>query len=88
MAGALRTAGCLLTICGLAADAAAQMENPVEILAVRVREQGLACDRPVKAEQDMAASRPLGAVWVLQCSNASYRIVLHPDMAAQIDVLR
>lgn len=88
MAGAVRAIGCLLSIGGFAAEAAAQMENPVEILAVRVREQGHVCERPIKAEQDLAASRPLGAVWILQCSNASYRVVLHPDMAAEIDVLQ
>lgn len=88
MAGAVRAIGCLLSIGGFAAEAVAQMENPVGILAVRVREQGHVCERPIKAEQDLAASRPLGAVWILQCSNASYRVVLHPDMAAEIDVLQ
>lgn len=72
----------------LAAEVAAQMENPLEILAVRVREQGHPCDRPIKAERDQGASQPMGAVWLLQCSNGSYRVVLHPDMGAQIEVLR
>ena len=73
---------------GFAIDCAAQMENPLEILAVRVREQGHACDKPIKAERDQEASQPMGAVWILQCSNASYRITLHPDMAAKIDIMR
>lgn len=72
----------------LAGDVAAQMENPLEILAVRVREQGHACDTPIKAERDQRASKPMATVWVLQCSNASYRVVLHPDMGAQIEVIR
>jgi hypothetical protein len=84
---ALLPVGCLLMIGGFVAEAAAQMENPLEILAVRVREQGLACDMPLKAERDQEASRPLSTVWFLQCSNASYRLVLTPNMAAQIELL-
>lgn len=73
---------------GSAEAAAQQLENSLEILAVRVREQGHACDRPLKAEQDLSASRPMSKVWLLQCSNASYRIALHPDMGAQIEVIK
>lgn len=72
---------------GFAPELAAQEETPIEILAVRVREQGYACERPVKAERDQAASRPLASVWLLECSNGRYRIVLHPDMGAQIQAL-
>lgn len=84
---ALLPIGCLLNMCGFVAEAVAQMEDPLEILAVRVRQQGHACDTPLKAERDLAASRPLNTVWFLQCSNASYRVVLVPDMAAQIEPL-
>jgi len=72
---------------GFAPELAAQEETPIEILAVRVREQGYTCEQPVKAERDQSASRPLATVWLLECSNARYRIVLHPDMGAQIQAL-
>lgn len=72
---------------GFAPELAAQDETPIEILAVRVREQGYACERPVKAERDQSASRPLATAWLLECSEARYRVVLHPDMGAQIEVL-
>lgn len=79
---------CLLSALVSGDMATAQTEAPLEILAVRVREQGHACDKPIKAERDKEASEPHRAVWRLQCSNASYRIVLHPDMGAEIDVLK
>lgn len=70
----------------IAGDVVAQEEAPLEILAVRVREQGFPCDRPIKAERDQSASRPLSTVWFLDCSNARYRIVLHPDKGAEIQL--
>lgn len=77
----------LIALGVVAADAAAQQEAPLEILAVRVREQGHPCEKPIKAERDERASKPLSTVWFLQCSNARYRLVLHPDMGADIEVL-
>jgi len=73
---------------GFLPNAAAQTETPLDILAVRVREQGHPCDKPIKAERDQSASQPLATVWLLQCSNARYRVVLHPDMGAQIEVIK
>lgn len=71
---------------GLLADmAAAQVETPPEVLAVQARAQGHACDTPIRAEKDETASQPNRAVWRLECGNASYRIVLHPDRAAEIE---
>jgi len=67
--------------------AAAQVETPLDVLAVRVREQGYSCEKPINAVRDEAASQPNRTVWRLQCSNASYRVVLHPDMGAEIEVL-
>lgn len=66
---------------------AAQVETPLDVLAVRVREQGHVCEKPVKAERDESASTPNRTVWRLECTNASYRIVLHPDMGAEIKVI-
>lgn len=73
---------------GLLADlAAAQVETPLDVLAVRVRAQGHVCDKPIKAEKDETASKPNRTVWRLECGNASYRIVLHPDGAAEIEAI-
>jgi hypothetical protein len=65
-------------------DVIAQAEDPREILAVRVRAQGHVCDKAVKAERDPQLSRPDLPAWILECSNATYRVILDADMAARI----
>ncbi len=68
----------------LAAPALAQTDaDAATLVATQVRDQGLACADPVKAERDMNADGD--AVWLLTCSDASYRVRLIPDQAAQIE---
>jgi len=62
-------------------------QTAAEVLADQVRQQGQACERALGAERDEAASRPELPVWILRCSNASYRVRLVPDMAARIERL-
>ncbi len=77
----LSLAALTVTICApLAAQAAAN--DPTNIIAAQIRDQGYKCEQPQSAVQDMQASRPDEAVWVLQCEDASYRVRLDPDMAA------
>ena len=63
---------------------AAVAETPKEIIAAQIRMQGFACDKPVSAERDRAASRPNETVWLLKCEDHSYRVRLVPDMAADV----
>jgi hypothetical protein len=68
--------------------AAASAQAPKDTLAAQLRIQGYACGRPLRAIQDVKQSRPDHEVWVLKCSNATYRIARYPDMAAQVEKLR
>jgi hypothetical protein len=68
--------------------AAAEQETPKEIVAAQIRRQGYECGKAQSAEWDRAASKPDEAVWVLSCDNATYRVRLHPDMAAQVERLK
>lgn len=63
-------------------------EIPQEMLAAQIRMQGFACDKSLGAVRDKKRSRPDYAVWVLKCSNATYRIARAPDMAAKIERVR
>ncbi len=63
-----------------AADDGAQ-----DVLAAQVRDQGLACGKPQKAERDASWSKPDEAAWILTCDNATYRIRLDPHRAAKIE---
>jgi len=64
---------------------AAQEEMPADIIAVQIRKQGFACEVAQKAVRDRAASAPNAAVWILRCNNATYRVRLTPDMAAEVE---
>jgi hypothetical protein len=67
--------------------AAAQTDDAAagELVAIQVREQGLACADPVSAKRDPAADDD--AVWTLTCADASYRVRLIPDQAAKVEKL-
>lgn len=56
-----------------------------QLVAVQVRDQGLACADPVSAKRDPTANDD--AVWTLTCADASYRVRLVPDQAAQVEKL-
>lgn len=60
-------------------------DDPKNIVAAQIRAQGYKCEDPQSATQDMQASRPDEAVWVLQCEDARYRVRLDPDMAAKVE---
>jgi hypothetical protein len=63
-------------------------ETPKDVLAAQIRTQGVACDKALSAVRDAKRSKPDHEVWVLKCSNATYRISRFPDMAAQVEQLR
>ncbi|WP_027542822.1 hypothetical protein [Bradyrhizobium sp. WSM2254] len=63
-------------------------ETPQTMLAAQIRMQGFACDQALGARKDATRSRPDHAVWVLRCSNATYRVSRAPDMAAKVEPLR
>jgi len=62
-------------------------ETPQTILAAQIRTQGFTCDKALGAKRDRKRSQPDRAVWVLKCSNATYRVTRAPDMAAKVKPL-
>jgi hypothetical protein len=59
-----------------------------DLLAAQIRDQGYRCATPLSATKDLKRSRADEAVWVLRCTNASYRLRLVPDMAARVQRLK
>jgi hypothetical protein len=55
-----------------------------DIVADQVRSQGFACADPVSAQRDAEKSKPDEAFYVLTCADATYNVMLVPDMAAQV----
>jgi hypothetical protein len=84
----MRTVSILAISAVLASTVAAHAQNPQDELAAQVRIQGFACDKAIGATRDKKRSKPDYAVWVLKCSNATYRVSRAPDMAAKIEPLR
>jgi hypothetical protein len=84
----MRTASILAISAVLASTVTAHAQNPQDELAAQVRIQGFACDKAQGATRDKKRSKPDYAVWVLKCSNATYRVSRAPDMAAKIEPLR
>jgi hypothetical protein len=82
MAAALALTG-LSALAGVAQDA----DTAAGMIAAQIRTQGYACADPVSATRDRQASKPNMTVWFLRCGNASYRVLLVPDMAAQVTQL-
>ncbi|WFU70858.1 hypothetical protein [Bradyrhizobium sp. CB2312] len=81
----------LVLIAGLAPGGAvgqAAGETVQGMLATQIRSQGFVCDKALGATKDARRSRPDHGVWVLRCSNASYRVSRAPDMAAKVEPLR
>jgi len=72
----------------IGSPAQAAGETPRNVLAAQIRLQGVACDKPLSAVRDAKRSKPDHAVWVLKCSNATYRISRFPDMAAKVEQLQ
>jgi hypothetical protein len=84
----MRAASILAVFAVLASTIAAHAQQPQDELAAQVRIQGFACDKAQGATRDKKRSKPDYAVWVLKCSNATYRVSRAPDMAAKIVPLR
>lgn len=66
---------------------ASAQDGPKDDIAAQLRAQGYPCDAPQSAVQDMQASKPDEAVWVVTCEDSRYRVHLVPDMAAKVERL-
>jgi hypothetical protein len=56
-----------------------------DLVAAQLREQGYACEDPASAKRDPDSADAYGAIWIVSCKNASYRVQLVPDMAAEVE---
>ena len=74
---------CSVIAAAAGAGAAGAQERPAESIAAQIRTQGFRCDKALGAER--VSHAPNAAVWILRCGNATYRVRLTPDMAAQVD---
>ena len=78
----------VLFLSGLTGSTALAQETVQSMLAIQIRAQGFSCDKALGAVRDAKRSKPDYEVWVLRCSNATYRVSRAPDLAAKVQVLR
>jgi hypothetical protein len=78
----------VLFFSGLTGPAAQAQQTVQSVLAAQIRTQGFSCDKTLGAKKDTRRSKPDHEVWVLRCSNATYRVSRAPDMAAKVVVIR
>jgi hypothetical protein len=76
----------VLLVSGLTGSAAVAETVP-NILAAQIRTQGYPCDQALGAKKDARRSKPDHEVWVLRCSNATFRVSRAPDLAAKVEVI-
>lgn len=84
MRGLWLAVGVTMALPALAQDEAAM----ISVVANQIRSQGYACANPTSAKRDEAASVPLEPVYVLICENASYRVRIVPDQAADVTEIK
>jgi len=60
-------------------------EAAAAALAAELRRQGHRCEGQSNAERDAERSRPDETVWVVRCTNATYRMRLIPHQAAKVE---
>ena len=78
----------VLFLIGLSDSTALAQETVQTMLAAQIRTQGFTCDKTLGAKKDAKRSKPDREVWVLRCSNATYRVGRAPDMSAKVEVIR
>jgi hypothetical protein len=83
----LAVSGFSLAVACFACGAQAGEESSVEILAAKLRSQGFACEKAESARKDEGQSHPNETVWILNCTDGSYKMTLIPNMAARIEKL-
>jgi hypothetical protein len=76
----------LLALAFIGVTYACNAQTPADDVAAQIRSQGYRCDQPVAAKRDLRRSKT--AVWVLNCRNATFRVRLVPNAAAQVTKLK
>jgi hypothetical protein len=60
-------------------------EDPKDIVATAVRQNGYRCEEPQSAKPDPEHSAPDQKAWIIRCKNASYRVRFMGDTGAEVE---
>lgn len=84
----LATAICVTISVAAVEAAGSQASEDATIVSDQVRSQGYDCTEPVSAMPDTNGSRPDEQAYILECGNATYRVRLVPDQAAEVSKIK
>ena len=84
----IRSCLAILLCCAAMQFRQSSAQTTQDVLAAQIRLQGFACAQALRATRDAKLSKPDHDVWVLKCSNATYRVSRAPDMSAMVERLQ
>lgn len=62
-------------------------EDPVDVLASAVRQQGYVCDHPKGAKPDPENTSPGEEAWILHCEEQAFKVKFMGDTGANVEPL-
>ena len=74
--------------CDCLKDRAQDAALDVTVVADQVRSQGHSCTNPTSADRLAGESSPEEPVYLLTCEEATYRVRLVPDQAAEVTEIK
>jgi len=69
-----------------AANAMAQ-DDPTDLVAIAIRDNGQPCTNPTDARRDAEASSPDEQAWTISCDEGSYRVKFMGDTGAEVTAI-
>ena len=69
-----------------AANAMAQ-DDPIDMVAIAIRDNGQPCTNPTDARRDAEASSPDEQAWTISCDEGRYRVKFMGDTGAEVTAI-
>lgn len=82
-----RLAACLCVAAMLWVDFAAAQEDPKDVVAAAVRQNGYACTAPQEVSADPKDTSPDEKAWIIRCEERAYRVKFLGDRGAEVEPL-
>ncbi len=72
----------LLTVLGAVPGMA--QDDPTDLVAIAIRDDGQPCTNPTDAKRDAEASSPDEQAWTISCDEGRYRVKFMGDTGAEV----
>jgi len=82
-----RLAACVCVAAMLFAESAAAQEDPKDVVAAAVRQNGYECKAPQEISVDPKNTAPDEKAWIIRCEERAYRVKFLGDRGAEVEPL-